>query len=289
MLGPASSPCGATKPRPGSRRSRLARRRRAPIQSRRPARRARPRPTRRARRRSETRFCRAPSRASFALALDPGNDEAKFNLELALQRARGIQLTEGAGGVDPSPGGAARGRRRRRAGRWLLMAAVVTFLTPLGGADRSWRARSARCSAPSFDAVPSESDGVVEPAEPMHARRASRSRRALLAAAALIGVAAAQPVLEQTTRDVCVRMRRCSSSSTCLARCSRSQGRARPPESSAPRRSRLSSVRRSRTSPSGIASIHGPGSPAPLPERGRRCLPGDARQVDRHREASAAA
>ncbi len=42
----------------------------------------------------------------FALALDPDNDEAKFNLELALQRGRGIQLTEGAGGVNPSPGGA---------------------------------------------------------------------------------------------------------------------------------------------------------------------------------------
>lgn len=42
----------------------------------------------------------------LAIALDPGNDEAKFNLELALQRGRGIQLTEGAGGVNPSPGGA---------------------------------------------------------------------------------------------------------------------------------------------------------------------------------------
>jgi CheY-like chemotaxis protein len=41
----------------------------------------------------------------LAIALDPGNDEAKYNLELALQRARGIQLTEGAGGQNPSPGG----------------------------------------------------------------------------------------------------------------------------------------------------------------------------------------
>lgn len=42
----------------------------------------------------------------LAIALDPDNDEAKFNLELALQRARGMQLTEAAGGASPSPGGA---------------------------------------------------------------------------------------------------------------------------------------------------------------------------------------
>ena len=41
----------------------------------------------------------------LALTLDPGNDEAKFNLELALQRARGVQITEAGGGADPSPGG----------------------------------------------------------------------------------------------------------------------------------------------------------------------------------------
>jgi hypothetical protein len=42
----------------------------------------------------------------YALTLDPDNADAKFNLELALQRGRGIQLTEGAGGANPSPGGA---------------------------------------------------------------------------------------------------------------------------------------------------------------------------------------
>ena len=42
----------------------------------------------------------------YALALDPTNDDAKFNLELALQRGRGIQLSEGSGGARPSPGGA---------------------------------------------------------------------------------------------------------------------------------------------------------------------------------------
>jgi hypothetical protein len=41
----------------------------------------------------------------LAVALDPDNDDAKYNLELALQRSRGVQLTEGAGGQNPSPGG----------------------------------------------------------------------------------------------------------------------------------------------------------------------------------------
>jgi len=41
----------------------------------------------------------------LAIALDPENDDAKYNLELALQRSRGVQLTEGAGGKHPTPGG----------------------------------------------------------------------------------------------------------------------------------------------------------------------------------------
>lgn len=40
-----------------------------------------------------------------AIALDPANDGAKFNLELALSRSRGIELTEAGGGTAPSPGG----------------------------------------------------------------------------------------------------------------------------------------------------------------------------------------
>jgi len=41
----------------------------------------------------------------LALILDPENDEAKFNLELALQRGRAMQIAEAGGGADPSPGG----------------------------------------------------------------------------------------------------------------------------------------------------------------------------------------
>ena len=41
-----------------------------------------------------------------AISLDPGNDETKLNLEVALQRGRSVQLSEAGGGKDPSPGGA---------------------------------------------------------------------------------------------------------------------------------------------------------------------------------------
>lgn len=40
-----------------------------------------------------------------ALELDPSNDEAKYNLELALQRARGLDVPEAAGGRNAAPGG----------------------------------------------------------------------------------------------------------------------------------------------------------------------------------------
>lgn len=40
-----------------------------------------------------------------AIAFDPDNDEAKFNLELTLSRSRGLELSEAGGGTNPSPGG----------------------------------------------------------------------------------------------------------------------------------------------------------------------------------------
>ena len=40
-----------------------------------------------------------------AIALDPSNDDAKLDLELAFQGSRGYQLTEGSGGANPTPGG----------------------------------------------------------------------------------------------------------------------------------------------------------------------------------------
>lgn len=46
------------------------------------------------------------SNLQLAIALDPDNADAKFNLELALQRGRGVELSEAAGGPKPAPGGA---------------------------------------------------------------------------------------------------------------------------------------------------------------------------------------
>jgi hypothetical protein len=41
-----------------------------------------------------------------AIAVDPGNAEAKLNLELALQRGRGLlRLEQASGGANPRPGG----------------------------------------------------------------------------------------------------------------------------------------------------------------------------------------
>lgn len=47
----------------------------------------------------------AAGRFRQAIAIDPGNEDAKHNLELALSLARGISLSESGGGTNPSPGG----------------------------------------------------------------------------------------------------------------------------------------------------------------------------------------
>jgi hypothetical protein len=41
----------------------------------------------------------------LAIGIDPENGEAKYNLESALQRGRGLELAEGSAGSDPAPGG----------------------------------------------------------------------------------------------------------------------------------------------------------------------------------------
>ncbi len=54
--------------------------------------------------------------ASFeqAIALDPENDDAKYNLQLMLQRGSGLLPTEASAGKNPTPGG--RGSRGAGAG-----------------------------------------------------------------------------------------------------------------------------------------------------------------------------
>lgn len=56
----------------------------------------------------------AAGRFRQAIALDPENEEAKFNLELTLSRSRVLELTEAGGGTEPAPGG--RGARGAGAG-----------------------------------------------------------------------------------------------------------------------------------------------------------------------------
>ncbi len=47
----------------------------------------------------------AAGRFRQAIMLDPGNEDAKHNLELALSRSKGLELSESGGGTNPSPGG----------------------------------------------------------------------------------------------------------------------------------------------------------------------------------------
>lgn len=47
----------------------------------------------------------AAGRFRQAIAFDPLNEDAKFNLELTLSRSQGLELTESGGGTAPSPGG----------------------------------------------------------------------------------------------------------------------------------------------------------------------------------------
>jgi hypothetical protein len=45
------------------------------------------------------------SNLRLAIALDPSNDDAKYNLELAYQRGRGLEITETSAGQNAAPGG----------------------------------------------------------------------------------------------------------------------------------------------------------------------------------------
>ena len=47
----------------------------------------------------------ASGRFRQAIELDPGNGDAKVNLELTLSRSKALKLSEAGGGTNPSPGG----------------------------------------------------------------------------------------------------------------------------------------------------------------------------------------
>ena len=47
----------------------------------------------------------AQQRFGQAITFDPGNDDAKYNLELTLALGKATSLTESGGGTNPAPGG----------------------------------------------------------------------------------------------------------------------------------------------------------------------------------------
>ena len=109
---------------------------------------------------------------------------------------------------------------------------------------------------------------------------------ALMAASVLVGLAAAQPILERTTTRRVAPTRRCSSRSTSRARCSRAAVpgaypvRAREGGCLRAPRTALRRPRRSRF-------IHRPRAAAPVPDRERRCVRGNRRSLHRDRTTAA--
>ena len=135
----------------------------------------------------------------LAIGIDPENGEAKYNLESALQRGRGLEVTEGQAGTEPAPGGsgAQGGGRERARQRVLPMATSLVFLSPLAallalgvllpiGASSSCDGGRDACAA---------ALGLVEPPS----SRLVATLATMIAAGTFLGVAAAQPVVERTT------------------------------------------------------------------------------------------
>jgi len=104
------------------------------------------------------------SNLRLAIELDPTNAEAKYNLELALQRSTGIEIAEGGGGVNPAPGG----RGVKGAGR-AIRAAATDGRQPDApdAARRCARHRRSR---------PAGRDGHRSSARPVCARRSRPGR-----------------------------------------------------------------------------------------------------------------
>ena len=105
-------------------------------------------PTRSTTTRTAASCSRARPGARQAIALDPGNAEAKFNLETALASSRGLDLAESGGGTNPSPGG--KGSRGAGAGDPAAGTSVHDV------AHRPPRPRSGRLQGSSRDRSPRE-------------------------------------------------------------------------------------------------------------------------------------
>ena len=144
------------------------------------------------------RACRAERRRfSGGGQADPGNEDAKFNLELLLRQLVARGSRPGSNNSSGGPGERASGRRRRPAGPGVLIAASLEFLTPLGGLLALTAIVPAAALALASRREHRGTRALGLPLPP-------RTRRlplvlAVAAVPALLGLAATQPVLRSTT------------------------------------------------------------------------------------------
>jgi hypothetical protein len=224
--------------------------------------------------------------ASFeqAIALDPENDDAKYNLQLMLQRGKGLLPTEAAAGKNPSA--AARDRAEPEPARPAAGTDGDHLLTPLGALIALGVV--VPLSRSRFSTVAASRSGARSACRsPGRASSAPPSRQSS-SPAALLGLAAAQPRLEWTSdkrvRDDAEAIVVLDTSRSMLARTS--------PRSPIRYARATDAARRFRAAfpdvPVGIASFTDRVLPHLFPEPGRRRLRGDAEQVARHRPAAAA-
>ena len=222
----------------------------------------------------------APAR----VALDPANDEAKYNLELALQRARGSSSPRAR---------AARTRPRAVAARPARAPAIPEAATRPGGdvaddphaarsAPRPRRRRPARRASGGFvggrgvraTTLGLPSRGGAALAAPARAR--SSSGGMLLAPRR-----DAAGLRVDTTTGPCARTPRRSSSSTSRARCSRSDDLDSPQRIERAKAAAIELRRRLSGRARRHRVAHRSRAAASVPERGRGGVPGDARPLDR--------
>ena len=235
------------------------------------------------RRRTAARFSPLRSRTSARRSSStPRTTTRSTTSSWPCQRARGIQLTEAAGGKNPSPGG--KGSSGAGAGDpgsgYCGAPRASTFLTPLGALLALGAPRAARGVRPSCASAPAvrAALGLSEPRRRVlvaTARRRSslRRRRSALAATSR----SSRWTSDRTRAHRCRGVRRPRR----LALDARA-AEPRSPSASSARRPRRTSFARVAPGCSGRDRLaHRPGAAPSLPERRRGGLPGDARALDR--------
>ena len=218
-----------------------------------------------------------------AIELDPSNDEAKYNLELALQHSSGIELSEAAGGGTRHPVDEA----RRERGRAIPEAATDgRACADLSDAVRGPAQRSALVIplvALRLSVAARAARGVLALSEPAGAELVALP--ALVFGGVLLGLAATQPIVEQT-RD----RGRTDAEAFVVIDVSRSMLARRTLDR---RHGHAGQVCRERVAyvacqrPGRHSVTHGSRASASLSECGRGRVRGDARTSDRDRAAPA--